>query len=605
MMFPTVQTRCRPIIRALLCAGLLGITPVTAQPRFEDVTPEAAPFHFFESLAVSFGDYNNDGWPDLFFAEAANFTDDGGDRVALLHNGGKGRFYHRPYALPNNLLSFDPKVHAGETLGAGIFGDYDRDGDLDLYLPLGFWFHHRNRNVLMRNDRGHFTNVTEDAQLSEELSSSFAIWLDYDRDGYLDLYVSDHPAMKIDLLRGEFADLGLVSTNRLYRNNGNGTFTEASETAGLADVRGGFPMLAAPDVNDDGWPDIYIGQRIGSPNKLFLGDGQGHFGDATTEEVGDLGGSNGLAVGDIDNDGDLDLFQPTSGNFLPAAPLRSVTLLNLGDGEFLDITETVGLSALAGKPVRGAALTDLDNDGDLDLVTGRPTHLFLNNGEGLFTEATAASGLSPEGGFGMIAGDYDRDGCIDLVYGGVTLLSNELRIYRNTCNDYHYLRVELVGIDSNRNGIGARINVLAGTLRQTRELLGGVGYIQNEPVAHFGLGDNTFVDTLEVRWPSGRVDIHTNLPVDQQLRIFEGQQGYHISAPTRWEHEMPDSIEVGETMVWESSVQPALFSPDAGIERVTADLSAWGGAPAEPLALHDDGTYRLARVRGSSMETTV
>ena len=586
---------CIRLCQVFFCLGLLVAGPATPQPFFTNVTEEVVPFSLFEARGMSFGDYNNDGWPDLFLTEAVNFIDDGGDRVALLHNGGQGRFAYRPGVLPADLLHFNPRSFHGETYGTAVFGDYDRDGDADLYLPLGaFWLIRRNMNALLRNDRGVFTDVSREAGLTEELSSTGALWLDYDRDGYLDLYVTNEATVRVDLLSQKFENHDPSAHNRLYRNNRDGSFTDVNAAAGLEVLAGLKYNVMAPDVNDDGWPDLYVGVHLGR-NRLFLNGGQGEFQDATTDEIGDPGLVNGVAVGDIDNDGDLDLFQATAGHLVANAPFRSVMLLNLGAGEFLDVTENVGLNTLSNISVHHSTLADLDNDGDLDLVTGRPAFLFLNNGEGRFTEATAAAGIPPSlTGTGLVAGDYDRDGCLDLVYGGETSHDNQFGgVYRNICNENHYLRVELVGGASNRNGLGARISACAGTLRQTRELLGGSGSYQNEPVAHFGLGPHTQIDTLEVRWPSGQIDVHTGLPADQQIRLFEGEAGYHVVEPTRWEHTLPDTIEVGTTLTWEARVQPALFAPDARIERVTADLSAWGGPAAMPLVLGDDGTYRL------------
>ena len=583
--------RCRrALCCALFCLGFSTLEPVTAQPFFEDVTEEAIPFRLFEAGGMSFGDYNNDGWPDLFLTEGLNFIDDGGDRVALLHNRGDGQFVNRLGALPADLLHFNPRFVNGETQGAAVWGDYDSDGDLDLYLPLGTgWRHRRNLDVLLRNDRGLFTDVSLQAGLTEEYSSLGAIWLDYDRDGFLDLYVTNESQR---FLRPDDIEL-----NRLYRNNGDGTFADVNAAVGLEEFRGfGDSYLAAPDLNNVGWPDLYVGVNKGR-NLLFLNDGAAGFEDATTAEIADsTGRSFGLAVGDIDNDGDLDLFQPTAPRAADEAAYRSPLLLNLGSGEFLDVTETVGLDILTQFPLRSATLADFDNDGDLDLATGVPALLFLNNGDGLFTNATAMSGLPPAGGAFLVAGDYDKDGFLDLFFSGKTTVGNDFgSVYRNTGNENHYLRVELVGsASSNRNGIGARIDAHVGTLRQTRELLGGVSISQEEPVAHFGLGSHTQVDSLVIRWPSGHIDVHSALPVDRQIRLFEGQVGHHLIVPTRWEHTLPDSVVAGASLELGALVHPALFAADARIERVTADLSAWGRSAEVPLEPSDDGSYRLA-----------
>ena len=427
------MTDCFRRPRAWCCAAifcLLQSLPAAPQLRFENVTDEVIPFNLFEATGLSFGDYNNDGWPDLFLVENANELTDGGDRVALLHHGGQGRFVYRDAALPTDLLHFDPRLIHGETQGPAVFGDYDRDGDLDLYLPLGTrWLHRRNLNVLLRNDRGVFIEVSQEAGLTEELSSLVPIWFDYDRDGFLDLYVTHGGGVWVDLLFAKLEDRDPTAHNRLYRNNGDGSFTDVTVAAGLDASSGTWDFnIVAPDLNDDGWPDLYVGGNMGR-DRLFLNNGQGGFRDATTDEIGDSGRAYGVAVGDIDNDGDLDLFQPTSGGttLQPDVPFRSAMRLNLGAGEFLDVTENVGLNTLSSVPIRNATLADLDNDGDLDLVTGIPAFLFLNNGDGFFTEATAGAGLPAVGGGGVIAGDYDKDGCLDLVYGqDLTFFDNQL-----------------------------------------------------------------------------------------------------------------------------------------------------------------------------------
>ena len=343
------------------------------------------------------------------------------------------------------------------------FGDYDNDGDLDLFVPVGSeWATDAGRNVLLRNDRGIFTAVSHEAGLLDSLPTDLAIWLDYDQDGFLDLYTAN---------QGWHSDPELYDPtprNILYRNNGDGTFSKTTEEAGLemqfhpdwgGSAGGG---LVSADFNDDGWVDLYVGS-FGAPNHLFLNDGRGRFRDAPDSGVGDPGGSFGLAVGDIDNDGDIDIFQ-TGGGDIPNS--RSLMFLNLGGAEFLDVTEGIGLGDLNrsshGQPVMG----DFDNDGDLDLIVV-PLRLFLNNGDGNFTEVTEPFGVadSPRGGLYMTIGDYTGDGFLDV--------STGIGLSRNNGNDNHFLRVELVGVQSNRDGIGARVNAISGDLTQTRQILGG------------------------------------------------------------------------------------------------------------------------------------
>ena len=556
-----------------LCLLLAG--PGAAQNFFEVPIDMPLPV----STGVACGDYDNDQWPDIFLTGSTNPQPP--DPAILLGNQGKGRFADRtaliePYLFPNT------------DTGAGvIFGDYDNDNDLDLYVPRGFIFSSA-RDRLLRNDQGRFTDVSLAAGLTDSLPSGNAIWLDYDRDGWLDLYVG-HWDLNYDA-----PDL----YNTLYRNRGDGTFAEVTEAAGLkmnlyppGTVRhgGSDGGMAAGDFNDDGWPDLYLGVSE-APNRLFLNDGQGHFLDATTKEIGDEGQALGVAVGDIDNDGDLDIFQAAGGL---GGSFRSLMLMNVGQGQFLDVTEGVGLTGLGAQDTFGASLADIDNDGDLDLLIATPTTLFLNNGDRTFIDATSRSGLSNIGG-NLAFLDYDLDGFLDLMSRiGVVRGVAPKGVFHNQGNGNHWLRVELVGTRSNRNGIGARLFATSGALRQMREVLGGMGNDQDEMGAHFGLGERTLVDRLEVRWPSGQVDVLTDIPADQEVRVFEGSTQYHHVEPTRWQQAPPETLVAGIVFHLDLAVQPVLFEPEARITRVTVDLSSLGGDAEIALAAEGDGTYHL------------
>jgi hypothetical protein len=492
------------------CATLLFSEPGMAQPFFTDVSEEIG-LPLLPTRGTAFGDYNNDGRPDLLVAESA-FEDN--PQIELLANEGTGRF-------ADHTAVIQADVSPPTTGGGQLFGDYDNDGDLDLFIPIGFGG--AQVNMLLRNDRGVFRDVTLEAGLTTRARSDNAIWLDYDRDGFIDLYVGniDEPS------------------NRLYRNNGDGTFLDVTEALGLhhvfqADFGGGSNGgLSGGDFNDDGWPDIYLGVFL-DRNRLFLSDGQGGFDDATTDEIGDPGEAFGLAVGDIDHDLHLDLFQAAGGS---QGKFRSLMFLNLGAGQLLDVTEGVlGRTVLNESNVLGAGLADIDNDGDLDLVVGMPALLFLNNGKGVFVDETAQSGVVHES-WTLSFGDYDLDGFLDMWLGGNS--SSDGHFYRNNGNGNHWLRVELAGVASNRNGIGARLIATSEDLRQMREILGGLGYYQDEMVAHFGLGGHSRVDSLEIHWPSGQVDVLKDIAADQKIRVIEGRGDYHVVRPTSWEHPPP------------------------------------------------------------------
>ena len=559
----------------LFFLGLLPVVPVAAQTLFTDVTEQVGLDAFLGRSArnVVFVDYDNDGFQDVFITENKYYP----RRIGLFHNTGDGRFVDQTFRIPADL-------HLADGFAGAIFGDYDNDGDEDLFLPV------RPHNVLLRNDRGLFVEIDPGSDLTDSQEIDGAICLDYDRDGYLDLYVTSFPIDEDSEPRA----------NRLLRNNGDDTFTDQTAVAGLdilfhPEWGGNSGAMAAGDFNGDGWPDLYLGVHSYA-NRLFLNDGQGRFEDATSGEIGDEGDAFSIAIGDIDNDGDLDIFQAAGGR---EQGFRSLMLLNLGDGQFLDVTEGVGLGVgVLGTSTNGVAFVDIDNDGDLDLVIGLTEKesgdehlLLLNDGSGLFVDQTAASGIVDYGAYTAV-GDYDEDGFVDLLYSSFT---RELTaFYRNNGNDFHWLRVELVGIESNRSGIGSRLLATSGDLEQMREILGGVGRQEDERVAHFGLADRTQVDRLEIRWPSGQVDVLTDIPADQKIRVFEGKEGYHVVRPTRWEHNLPDEVTRKTQRDLAIAVWPARFEPDATITHVTADLSELGGPAVLPLSLDEEGVYRLA-----------
>ena len=576
-MTASASRRLIPIFSVFVYVSLLLTGMGEAQTLFTDVTGQVGLDAFLgrDARNVVFVDYDNDGFQDVFITENRSSA----RRIGLFHNTGDGRLEDQTFRVPTDL-------HIRTGSSGSIFGDYDNDGDEDLFLPV--WPH----NVLLRNDRGLFTEVDAGRDLADSLWTENALWLDYDRDGYLDLYVSSNSSSEAYAPRA----------NRLMRNNGDGTFTDQTAVAGL-DVLvnpvwgGSLGAMAAGDFNDDGWPDLFLGV-FSHANRLFLSDGEGGFQDATSGDIGDVGEAFTVAVGDIDNDGDLDIFQGSGNAELTS---RSQMLLNLGGGEFLDVTEALGLGLeLLGINVDGAVFADIDNDGDLDLVISRATKesgdenlLLLNDGTGMFVDQTAASGIEDVGAYTAV-GDYDEDGFVDLLYSSFT---RELTaLFRNNGNANHWLRVELMGIESNRNGIGSRLLATSGDLEQIREILGGVGRQEDERVAHFGLGDRTQVDLLEVRWPSGQVDVLTDIPADQKIRVIEGQQTYHVAQPTVWKSPLPDSLVAGSTVDIGATVLPALFEQEAQINRITADLSELGGPEAVSLTDIGDGLYHLESV---------
>ena len=550
-------------------------SPAAAQQGiFTDVTAEIG-VDLFRTRSATFGDFDNDGRPDLYLTESWN--DDGGS--VLLHNDGDGSFSDQTSMIQADL--------SGIVKGSGSgFADYDNDGDLDLHVALGAFFdHERHRNLLLRNDRDRFVEVGLESGLTDVQPTDGALWLDYDRDGHLDVYSVNVAVIPEPGKSLQEASFDPTARNRLYRNQGDGTYVDVTAVTGLdlqfAPFGGSLGGLSAADFNADGWPDLFLGV-FNFPNRFFLSDGQGGFLDATTDEIADPGPVFGVAVGDTDNDGDLDLFM-ASGGLSDIEQTRSQLLLYVGD-TFLDVLDGVGLGSLR-ENLHTAALFDVDNDGDLDLL-GSPLQLFLNDGEGQFSDETELLGIGDQGDRNqvVVVGDYNGDGFLDLLSKG---------LYRNNGNDNHWLRVELAGTASNRNGVGSQLVATTGDRQQIREIFGGDGINQREMLAHFGLGEQSQVDRLEIRWPSGQVDVLTDIPADQKIRVVEGRGEWYPAERTVWAVEPPVSIPNGEVVDLVAVARPALFEPDATITAVTADLSQLGGSEATPLEDMGDGTYRL------------
>jgi len=515
--------------------------------------------------SFTFVDYDHDGWPDMLGQGATD------DYYILLHNEGNGTFRDR-----SALLSMVP-IYSNS---GGKFGDYDNDGDLDLFLTGGSIQRPLKRpDVLLRNDRGRFIDVTLEAAASllDSQITATAIWWDYDRDSWLDLYLG----------HGHQKEVIVSSPNELWRNLGNGTFVAVTAEAGL-DLnfeslgdelgQGTSAGMISGDFNDDGWPDLYV-PVIGNTNRLFLNDGTGSFWDATTSVIGGEGIDITVDVGDFNNDSHLDIFQPAVWGHSQEGEWRSYMLMNLGEGDFLDVTDGVGLGRANGSLFPN--LEDFDNDGDLDLLIGIPLLLFVNDGSGHFTERSFESGLS--GVYSMA--DYDGDGSLDVWF--------DKFLFLNRGNDNHFLRIELVGTESNRDGLGTRVIARTGNLQQMREFSCGNGWNQDEMLVHFGLGEHPQVDELELRWLSGQVDLLTNIPADQTIRVIEGTGEWYPAEKTIWTIEPPASLEYGRQVDFVAVAKPALFEPLAKITRITGDLSSIGGPEAVPLENLGDGRYKL------------
>jgi hypothetical protein len=497
---------------------------------------------------VAAGDYDQDGLLDLLFVNFAGSIlepaprDRAAARSRLYRNLGGMRFED---VTERSGLDF-----AGFGLGAA-WGDLDGDGDLDLYISA------YGKDALYENrGDGTFADITGRSGTGDPRFGAGAAWADYDRDGDLDLYVSNY----VDFVFRD-ADRGMMSRqygseqpytlnpsaypsppNSLYRNRGDGTFDEVAAAAGVANPSGRSLAASWLDMNNDGWPDLYVANDV-SENGVFLNRGDGTFEDVGASSLAaDYRGAMGLAVCDFDNDLDLDLLI-THWIAQENALYRNMLLDPMakpGDARlwFLDAADELGLGQLSLDMVGWATgFADLDNDGrrDLWIVNGstfeqvadhrrlepqRP-FIFWNRGADGFVELGARA-LGPAAGAfvgrGGLQADLDRDGRIDLVWavhgGHPILLRNE------SAGGGHWLRLALRQRRGNTEALGARAYLTAAGATQMAEIGGECSYLsQSERILHFGLGAVASATELRIVWPDGTEEIHRDLEVDRLLEF--------------------------------------------------------------------------------------
>jgi tetratricopeptide (TPR) repeat protein len=492
-----------------------------------------------------FFDYNADGWIDIFLVNSGSLVDHKLAAVAqpaLYHNNGDGTF--RDVTQQARLV----RDVGGYGMGA-CAADYDNNGWVDLYVT------NFGPNVLYRNKGdGTFSDVTKKAGIGSPSWSSSCAFADIDNDGDLDLFVTNYVDFSVDNNKYCGSQVkGLRSychpnvyrglPNVLYRNNGDGTFGDVTRETGVYSLAGKGLGVVFGDYNNDGWVDIYVANDSVF-NFLYQNQGNGTF-----REVGLLSGvavdENGLPEagmgtdwGDFDNDGWLDIY-------VTNLNLEMNTLYrNNGGTSFTDVT----LKTEIGKPTLpfvgfGTAFFDYDNDGDLDVVTAnghildnvtessdittyaQRNLLFHNEGTGVFKEVglTSGPGFSLEKvSRGLAVGDIENDGDLDVLINNCNQTADLIRNENLTGN--HWLVIKTVGTRSNRDGIGTRLTLRAGGLTRIREVKAGSSYqSQNDLRVHFGLGTASRIDRLELRWPSGAVDVLENIAVNQILTVREGE----------------------------------------------------------------------------------
>ncbi len=448
---------------------------------------------------VSFVDFDNDGWDDLSFASG---------------NGQNLRFYKNNAGTFTSVALIGPVMHETKQIN---WVDIDNDGDKDLFVGSA-----TSGNKLYENlGNLNFQDITSTSGFPlVNIYTNGACWADYDNDGYLDVFLSS---------KGATTDI--IIPNFLYRNNGDGTFSDVSTAAGIdADSHQTFCSVWI-DINNDGWQDIYTStDKAYNLNQMYRNNGDGTF-----TEIGFASGTNlafnamTTTVGDYNNDGWIDIYVTNGGN--------TALLVNNGDETFTDMAVLTGCEH--GGFTWGAVFMDADLDADLDLYVSSSLYNLPSINTSVFYEKLNTGAYQIPNNIGFIGdekqsycnaiGDINNDGYPDLVVTNGNYQTVD--VWQNMSNaSNHWLKVSLEGTTSNRDGIGAYIEISVNGEQQYRQVQCGEGYLtQNSSTEFFGVGQNTTIDYLKVTWPSGAVDMLNNVPADQLINVVENSSSLSVS----------------------------------------------------------------------------
>ncbi len=480
-------------LRAMsVMAALLLSAGIASAGDFADVSAKAGVADDGLGKGVAFADINNDGLVDLYVSNKG-----GANRLFL--NKGNGN-YEDITANAGEGLDYP-----GFTMGS-VFGDYDNDGLEDLYLATGGQYEIEANRLFKNMGNNTFVDVTEKAGVGLKAFTYSASFVDYDNDGLLDLYCANY---------------GPGAKNVLFRNNGNGTFADVTDLAGVGD-RSWSWMGVWADINNDNFPDLYVVNGrypVGEPNKMYLNNGNGTFSEVSRKiGLADANWGLGAAFADIDNNGTLDLFLS---NYVGPNKL----MLNKGDGTFVDASSQIkGSHEGWGK---GPTFGDIDHDGDLDLYEGDcklANQLYINDGKGHFANVVDDQPqlkCETVRTKGTAFADIDNDGDLDLY---VINWGAPNKLYVNDQNDSNWLKVKLSGTVSNRDAYGTKVKVFPegkSNLLAMRELRSANGFCAQEPKSlHFGLNAANRYDVVAV-FPSGIEAKMSGVKAGQTLEIIE------------------------------------------------------------------------------------
>ena len=569
-----MSRRLYPLLVALVLSVVVNSVIVSGQKhaadnrttvRFSDATRESgidfrhvngasADKHLVETIGSGglFFDFDDDGWIDVFLVDGGSIADPAVARTAR----------HRLYRNRGNGTFQDVTPQSGiqrRDYGMGACaGDYDNDGRVDLYVT------NVGPNTLYRNTgNGTFADVTRTARVGAPLWSAGCAFADLDKDGDLDLFVTNYVDIRLKPdstmdpanLKKPFCGNARLKVrfychplnfdplpNVVYRNDGNGTFTDVSAESGIGALRSNGLGVVIADYDDDGWPDVFVANDS-MPNFLFKRTGPWRYEDVALREGvavasdGKTRAGMGTDTADYDGDGRLDLVV-TNLDFEMHSLYRG-----LGRQLFAYATPESGIGPATLPFVGfGVVFFDFDHDTQLDLAIANghiidnaplfragATHaqkrlLFRNVAQRRFADVTASAGPAfavEKVGRGLVAGDIDNDGDLDLL---ITNNGQTADVLRNDGEHGNALLVRLIGKQSNRDGVGARLRVITGTRTQIREVKAGSSYFgQNDLRQHVGLGTNARADRLEVRWPSGKTDTVENVPANQIITVREGE----------------------------------------------------------------------------------